>query len=317
MQRSKKRKNRNTNKRRSQAYRPAQGKSSAYRSYSQSNRGTGSMYSQQRRRRSQKRRRRNLVRRVLLAVIGFSCLIGAILALHNTNKVEKWEPEGTRDKTSQTDTARARQVDYPDSLRKLMERNPETTQFVYDYAREKNKTHPIDLSGEVKKGAIPTFFQWDERWGYDTYGSDMIAITGCGPTCLSMVTCGVTGDASWSPLRVAEYAEKNGYYAEGSGTAWTMMSRGAEELGLQAKELSLSGSLIHQTLSEGEPIICSMGPGDFTSAGHFIVLTSLNKDGTIRVHDPNSRKNTKKKWRLQRLMNQMQNLWAYTAAETK
>lgn len=311
MQRSRKRKRKN------KTYGGSKGKSQAYRSASQTNWGTGSRYSQQRRRRNQKRRRRNLVRRVVLAGIGLICLIGAYFALQNTNKEEKWQREDTRGKTSLADTIRANEDDYPDSLLKLLERNPETIQFVYDYPKEKNKTHTIDLSGEVTKGKIPSFFQWDERWGYETYGSDMIAITGCGPTCLSMVTCGVTGNVSWSPLRVAKYAEKNGYYAEGSGTAWTMMSQGAVELGLQAKELTLSGSLIRQTLSTGKPIICSMGPGDFTTSGHFIVLAGLNKDGTIQVHDPNSRKNTKKKWKLRRLMDQMQNLWTYTAAQTK
>ena len=36
-------------------------------------------------------------------------------------------------------------------------------------------------------GSVPLFLQWDERWGYRSYGGDFLAVTGCGPTALSMV----------------------------------------------------------------------------------------------------------------------------------
>ena len=55
-----------------------------------------------------------------------------------------------------------------------------------------------------------------------------------------------------------------------------------------------------------------MGPGDFTSSGHFIVLTGLNDDGTVRVNDSNSRINSKKSWDLDRIMGQIRNLWSYS-----
>ena len=85
-------------------------------------------------------------------------------------------------------------------------------------------------------------------------------------------------------------------------------------MGLQATELSLSDNEIRSQLEAGNPIICTMGPGDFTNSGHFIVLSREDEDGTIQVRDPNSKKNSEKGWNLQDLMDQMQNLWAYTAA---
>ncbi|MDE6517334.1 MAG: hypothetical protein K2L18_05750, partial [Acetatifactor sp.] len=102
--------------------------------------------------------------------------------------------------------------EYPDSLLELLELNPEAEQFVRDYFQNKDKHPEIDLSGEVEQGTIPLFLQWDERWGYETYGSDMIAITGCGPTCLSMVWCGLSGETQWDPLNTARYAEREGFY---------------------------------------------------------------------------------------------------------
>ena len=38
-------------------------------------------------------------------------------------------------------------------------------------------------------------------------------------------------------------------------------------------------------LENGEPVICSMRPGDFTTKGHFIVLVGM-EDGKIRVQCP-------------------------------
>ena len=54
-----------------------------------------------------------------------------------------------------------------------------------------------------------------------------------------------------------------------------------------------------------------MGPGDFTDAGHFLVLTGVDQEGDIILQDPNSVERTKQHWDVQKLMNQMKNLWSY------
>ena len=161
---------------------------------------------------------------------------------------------------------------YPDSLRELYRNNPETEDFVKSYFSEKDKHHKMNLSGEVSRGTIPLFLQWDKRWGYEQYGNDMIALTGCGPTCLSMVICGLTGDSSQTPYAVAKQAESAGYYVEGSGSSWTLMSEGAGLFGLRSWEFAFDEQHIRQELRSGHPIICAMRAGDFTTTGHFIVL---------------------------------------------
>ena len=204
-----------------------------------------------------------------------------------------------------------REQGYPESLIALVERNPETKDFVLDYPKYKG-LEEIDISKDVMKGEIPHFLQWDERWGYETYGSDFLAVTGCGPTCLSMVTCGLTGDTQWNPYEVAKMAEDNGYYVDGSGSSWDLMSSGAEKLGLTVSSVIFDAEHIRATLEAGQPIICVMGPGDFTDAGHFLVLTGVDKNGDIILQDPNSVERTKQHWDVQKLMNQMKNLWAYS-----
>ena len=199
----------------------------------------------------------------------------------------------------------------PESLIELYDRNEEARQFVLDYPEYKNTHAAIDITDEVKKGTIPLFLQWDERWGYESYGEDFLAISGCGPTALSMVYTGLTGHTDLNPLKMAQLAEENGYYVKGSGSAWSMMTGLAKQIGLSSKEMVFDEQHILQALKNGHPIICIMGVGDFTTSGHFIVLTGLAANGEIIVHDSNSRKNSGKTWKLERLMSQIRNLWEF------
>lgn len=215
-----------------------------------------------------------------------------------------------RDAVEQSSSRFLLSGDYPDSLRKLAVNNPETIDFVKNYPEKKGVQEKIDVSGELT-GGIPLFLQWDERWGYRQYGGDYMAVNGCGPTCLSMVWCGLNENGKWNPYKLAKKAEKEGYYVKGAGTSWELMSSGAEKLGLQVEKLSLNDSSILDHLGQGNPIICVVGPGDFTTQGHFLVLTGVDKNGEIIINDPNSPKRSKKRWELDRLMSQVRNLWAY------
>ena len=51
-----------------------------------------------------------------------------------------------------------------------------------------------------------------------------------------------------------------------------------------------------------------MGPGDFTTTGHFIVLTGT-KNGMICINDPNSVKNSEKLWDYEQIKGQIKNIW--------
>lgn len=198
--------------------------------------------------------------------------------------------------------------DYPEELRELLQRNPETEDFVLHYPLEKDKPVDPDLSAYEGQPGVPLFLQWDRQWGRMEYGGKSAALTGCGPVCLSMAGYYLTGDGAFSPDRVIEFAEKNGYYSEGNGSSWTLISEGGERLGLDVTELPLSKQRILSCLEAGEPIICAMGKGDFTSSGHFIVLVG-EEEGLFRVNDPNSIENSTKLWRFEDIEDQFRNLW--------
>ena len=55
-----------------------------------------------------------------------------------------------------------------------------------------------------------------------------------------------------------------------------------------------------------------MGPGDFTTTGHFIVMTGLTDNNKIMINDPNSKKNSKKLWEYDDIYEQIRNLWVCT-----
>ena len=77
--------------------------------------------------------------------------------------------------------------DCPEELLELLEKNEETYDFVAGYPdREKYLGKEIDLSGDLAGGDVPLLMQWDVRWGYDSYGEEMVGLAGCGPTCMAM-----------------------------------------------------------------------------------------------------------------------------------
>ena len=105
-------------------------------------------------------------------------------------------------------------------------------------------------------------------------------------------------------------AQRNGYYVDGQGSAWSLMTEGAAKMGLNGTEMSCDAETIRRTLEDGHVIICAMRPGDFTTAGHFIVLTKT-ENGQIKVNDPNSRSRSKI-WSYETLEKQVKNLWAFS-----
>lgn len=199
--------------------------------------------------------------------------------------------------------------DYPEELIDLYKRNPETEQYVFEYPLVKDNPPAADLSG-TDTSAVPLLMQWDQRWGYQQYAGDVFGLTGCGPTCLSMVAMYLSKDTSRTPGWMGDFAEDNGYASDGNGSSWALISEGGRQLGFDVTELPLDEQRIIDNLEVGNPIIVIMGPGDFTTSGHFIVFTGY-EDGKIKVNDPNSRENSEKLWTFSDIQPQIKNLWAF------
>ena len=164
-----------------------------------------------------------------------------------------------------------------------------------------------------RAGEIPFLYQIDEAYAGAPYANDNVGESGCGPTSLAMVYIALTGKTDMDPAVMAAFSERNGYVEEGL-TSWLLMSEGASQLGLASHEVSASASQLIAELKADRPVICSVGPGDFTAKGHFIVLAGMAEDGTLVVHDPNSPENSARTWDVQRVLDQCRNLWAFERA---
>lgn len=197
---------------------------------------------------------------------------------------------------------------WPDDLIEMLEKNPDAEDFVLNYPFKKDLSYEIDLHEYINRSDVPLLLQWDERWGYTKYGDGIMGLTGCGPTCLSMVCIHILNDPLYTPRYIADFAERYGYCVPGNGSAWTLISEGGKKLGLDVIEIPLDENRIIRNLEVGNPIICIMGPGDFTTTGHYIVMTGY-EDGKIKVNDPNSPTKSEKLWDYGEIKDQIRNLW--------
>ncbi len=167
----------------------------------------------------------------------------------------------------------------------------------------------------VDEGEVPYLIQYDTRWAYHGYGSSVMGITGCGPTCLSMVAIGLTGDTTLTPARIADYSESAGHYVSGAGTAWTLFTSGAADFGLTGEAIATDAEAMRERLDGGEILIASMLPGDFTTSGHFIVIYDHGLFG-FNVYDPNSVELSRKTWTFSKLEGQIAQIWSFKASQS-
>ena len=199
-------------------------------------------------------------------------------------------------------------ADYPDELVTLYKRNPDARDFVKYYPLRKNDRPEIDLSEEITEGSAPRLMQWDARWGYRSYNENLMGLSGCGPTCMSMAAIQLTGNRTLNPWEMAKFAEEHGFNVVGDGTSWSFFTDGARLLGLDSVPITPEAQRIFDNLEVGNPIVAVMGPGDFTTTGHYILLAGT-EDGKIRVNDPNSVRNSETLWDVETIVEQAQAMW--------
>lgn len=200
--------------------------------------------------------------------------------------------------------------EYPKDILNLLYRNDETIDFVLSKSEFKIPNLFIKIDQQCGNGVIPKLQQWDPKWGYFKYGNNVLAINGCGPTAVSMVASGLTGNKGITPIKVAKYSDSNGFH-EVSGTSWNLMSDGVKKFGIKGWKIDNTKEEFVKALENKNPIICSVGPGFFTQEGHFMVISGI-KDGKLIIHDPNSINRSEKLWRYEDIYKQIKSAWAYS-----
>lgn len=198
------------------------------------------------------------------------------------------------------------QTDCPQYIDAFIDKNPQAIELKQNYRADEN-TEPLELG---KPNGIPLYIQWDKRWAYTKYGDEIVGTAGCGPTCLSMVVIGLTQNTTYNPRYIAKYAIDHNYL-DGTKTKWSLMETGCRDFGLNAIAVPLDKNTMIKQLNAKHPIIASLRPGDFTTTGHFVVITKVVND-KFMINDPNSRENSNRTWSYQQLFPQIKAMWAFT-----
>lgn len=200
----------------------------------------------------------------------------------------------------------------PDILLQNLAVNSELKEFTLSYPAKINIVFDGDFELEVEENDIPLYLQFDERWGYADYSTDIIALRGAGPTALSMAYTYLKADGSQNPIRIADYATEKGYLDENGKTHWSLMTTGAETLGLKSTEMTVDKDAMIKALEDDKVLICKMLKGDFTTDESFIVIRDY-KDGFFYVNDPNSKARSEVGWDFKRLRSQIEKICALEA----
>ena len=144
------------------------------------------------------------------------------------------------------------------------------------------------------------YLQTDPRWAKVDYSAKgektTIGASGCGPTAMAMVLA-TWADKSVTPQSECAWALSHGYKAPKQGTYYGYFAPAAKRYGLKA--YMLNGTTIYgkqdspyhakakAALDQGHLVIACMGPGLWTSSGHFVLLWKL-QGNTVFLNDPAS-----------------------------
>lgn len=210
-------------------------------------------------------------------------VLAYLSSLQETEEVEEEAP------VNQAANEPAVVEDNPDEM-------PKITEFVMDEGREV-------LTGGVVE--MVYFNQGEDPWASQLYGRDSIRGYGCGPTCMSMVVSTLTGQTV-DPAQMARLASQDGYCAPGSGSYLSIVQGIASMYGIEAEPYSnWTPEALSNELASGHLFVALMGPGHFTSGGHFIVLRGITLEGKVLVADPNSRDRSQVGWEPQIILDEL------------
>lgn len=147
--------------------------------------------------------------------------------------------------------------------------------------------------------------QYDSRWASRAYNGPgerdkTIKSSGCGPTCAAMVIA-TLADKAVTPADTCAWSVAHGYKYANQGTAYGYFVPQLAAYGIECRQL-LSSRIINQPnhavhtqvkgyLAQGYWVIALMGPGTWTTGGHYVLVWDW--DDKVRINDPNSIRSAK------------------------
>ena len=128
---------------------------------------------------------------------------------------------------------------------------------------------------------VPLYIQQD--YTEAMYGAFPLISWGCGITTLAMFASYMADEYLTPPVLAARY----GSYCYRSGTDAMLITDAAPELGYYVEDMVYDWHAAQKGMEEGHMVICLQHKGYFTRGGHYLVLRSINEDGTVSIRDSN------------------------------
>lgn len=195
-------------------------------------------------------------------------------------------------------------------LLELAAREPSSREFVASALG----SYPSDPSGalgdEPSQNGVPLLMQWDPRWALVEYSSAPMGLSGCAPTTLAMAYAGLTGKTDRTPADMAQLSRELACMDETEGTYAELFEKASPSLSLEVHRIPTTRQALLNALGAGALVVCNVGPGDFTEAGHFLLIVGVNEEGSLRINDPFSQANSSVSWDVDRMLGQTMGLYA-------
>ncbi|MGF7002395.1 Fe-S cluster biosynthesis and repair protein YggX [Lachnospiraceae bacterium PFB1-21] len=129
---------------------------------------------------------------------------------------------------------------------------------------------------------MQNYRQTDSKWRNYPYAGSTMGIAGCGPTSVADIVDKL-------PTEIADYMQSHGYGVSGHGTAWNGINKTLDTYGHPARQLSDPMEFLDRIKSGKSYGIVLVGQSPWTGnlpGGHFFVVTAVNANNDIHVHDP-------------------------------
>lgn len=206
--------------------------------------------------------------------------------------------------------------DYSDQrLPELALLEPDAISFVA--SQPKASTDASSYDDQVKQGTYPQLLDWDSRWGNVSYAGSVLAVTGSGPTSLSIAYMGLTGKSDKTPADIASAAASAGYATDSDPfTSDDLFSKEATDLGLTCTGYTPSSDNLYSVLSEGGSVVAVKLKKDFDSPyEHWAVVTALNDDNSVTLCDPTSKQASSHTWAMGTIAGNSEGFYALSVSQ--
>ena len=180
------------------------------------------------------------------------------------------------------------------ALLELALSEPSAIDFVAAYPEAEKTAQPYEDT--VEKGTVPQLVCWDSRWGNVDYAGGPLALTGSGPTALSMAYMGLTGKNDKSPADLAQAVTDAEMATGDSLMSGTFLTDSLGEIGLTCSTYTSNAENLAQVLNDGVYLLIEVKAGTLTDAAHWVVIVGEESDGSVRVYDPTSPEASSHTW---------------------